>query len=210
MSPTNITFAALVELMSIERSRRPRTLVGVVGPPGAGKSTVAAALSRQLAAPIVPMDGFHLAHELLQARGATAVKGAPHTFDADGFVHLVERVHRADGTVFAPRFDRRIENSVAGAIEITESDTLVIVEGNYLLLDEQPWMRLRTLLHVVVYLDLDDEERRHRLIDRHMSFGRSRADAEHFVDGSDEVNAALVVSSRGNAPLAMNVDDLVE
>ncbi len=178
---------------------RPRFLFGVCGPPGSGKSTVAASLSAELDAPVVSMDGFHRSNTELDALGLREVKGAPATFDATGFVSLVERLRAADDDVDAPVFDRRIDAVRPGALRVDLADRLVVVEGNYLLLDVEPWRRLTELLDAICYLDVPRDELRRRLIDRHVQHGRSSADATEFVDRSDLANAALVEDSRERA-----------
>ncbi|MEZ5375813.1 MAG: nucleoside/nucleotide kinase family protein [Acidimicrobiales bacterium] len=191
----------LAELVIAASAGRSRFVVGLVGPPGVGKSTVSGALTSLLdpAPPIVGMDGFHLANQVLVDRGLIDRKGAPDTFDADGFVAILERLRSADTTVWCPRFDRSIEDSIAAAVAVTPADRIVIVEGNYLLLTDAPWDRVADLLDLAVYLDLAHAARVGRLIARHIEFGKSETDARRFVEVSDEVNAAMVAASRSRA-----------
>lgn len=203
-------FASVDELaqeIATAAASRNRFVVGLVGPPGVGKSTVSAALADRLdpAPPIVGMDGFHLANDALIERGTVTRKGAPDTFDADGFVHLLERLRSIDTTVWCPRFDRSIEDSIAAAVAVVPSDRIVIVEGNYLLLDTPPWDRARRLVDLVVYLDLDQAARIGRLIARHIEFGRSETEARRFVEGSDEANARLIAASRDRTGATLSV-----
>ncbi|MGH8827039.1 MAG: nucleoside/nucleotide kinase family protein [Jiangellaceae bacterium] len=179
-----------------------RHLLGVVGPPGSGKSTAARAVVDALGeqACLVPMDGFHLAQSELARLGRAGRKGAPDTFDALGYVSLLRRLQTADeDVVYAPTFDRTLEEPVAGAIAVDRNVPLVVTEGNYLLVENEPWSRIRGLLDQVWYLDLDDAARRHRLVTRHMEHGRSEADASRWVERVDEPNAVLVAAGRHRA-----------
>ncbi|UQA95756.1 nucleoside/nucleotide kinase family protein [Streptomyces halobius] len=184
-----------------------RRLLGITGPPGAGKSTLAAHIVAELAgqAALVPMDGFHLAEAELHRLGRTDRKGAPDTFDPAGYAALLTRLRSPDPdtAVYAPAFDRRVEEPVAGSIPVAPGVPLVVTEGNYLLLDSAPWARVRDLLDEVWYVELDGRERVRRLIGRHERFGRPRADAERFVHASDEANARLVAATRDRADLVI-------
>ncbi len=193
----------------VERARRlaatgARTLLGLTGAPGAGKSTVSDALVRALVpdAVLVPMDGFHLANAELVRLGRRDRKGAPDTFDAAGYVDLLERIRRAGpDPVYAPLFDRGIEESIAGAVRVEPGTPLVVTEGNYLLLDEHPWSRVRGVLDEVWYVDTDPVERVERLVRRHVAFGKTPQAAREWVMRSDEANAALVARGRDRADL---------
>jgi len=179
---------------------RERCLLGIAGAPGAGKSTFAAELLELLEpdAVVVGMDGFHLANRVLVELGLLKRKGAPETFDAAGFRILLGRLRTNDDeVVYAPQFHREIEDPIAGAVAVPRAATIVIVEGNYLLLDEGPWRGLHYLFDEVWYLDLDGRTRRDRLLRRHVAFGKSPEDALHWVRDSDERNAALVEATAG-------------
>ncbi len=184
-------------------ARGGRVLLGLVGPPGAGKSTLAAALQRAFAdqSQVVPMDGFHLADVELQRLGRAGRKGAPDTFDAAGYAALLQRLRtqRADEIVYAPEFRREIEEPVAGAIAVLPQTRLVIAEGNYLLLDDGPWAGVAALLDEVWYVDVDDGLRTERLTRRHEQFGRSAQAAQDWVQGTDEPNAQLIAATRSRA-----------
>ncbi|MEU8225618.1 nucleoside/nucleotide kinase family protein [Kribbella sp. NPDC048915] len=182
-------------------TREWRQLLGITGAPAAGKSTYAEQLTEKLFAEghrvaLVPMDGFHLAQSVLEELGLTDVKGAPHTFDGYGYVTLLRRLkHSPDEPVWAPRFDRRIEDSIAASIGIAPDVTLVITEGNYLLLDEPPWSEVRRLLDECWYVEVPEELRHARLEARHRAFGRSAAEAHDRTYGSDERNAQLIAAT---------------
>jgi len=180
-----------------------RKLLGLVGAPGAGKSTLAMALHQAFAgvSQVVPMDGFHLANAELQRLGRAGRKGAPDTFDGAGYAALLRRLRQQDENeiVYAPEFRREIEEAVAGAIAVLPSTQLVITEGNYLLLDHGPWAGVAALLDDVWYVETDDALRTERLVQRHQHFGRSAQAASDWVDGVDEPNARLIAATRGRA-----------
>jgi pantothenate kinase len=187
-----------------------RALLGICGAPGAGKSTLAAAIAVALneAAVLVPMDGFHLANAELERLGRRNRKGAPDTFDAAGFVALLERLRRqSDDVVYAPVFRREIEEPIAGAIAIERHIPLVITEGNYLLLDQEPWSRARALLDECWYIEGPEDERLRRLIARHVEFGKTADEAHEWVHRSDEANARLIAETRGRADLVVRWPD---
>jgi pantothenate kinase len=187
-------------------------LLGIAGQPGAGKSTLAERVVADVpGAVLVGMDGFHLAHVTLTALGRVGRKGAPDTFDAAGYVALLRRIRGLDGldrpvaldqlatTVWAPRFDRGIEDAIAGAVAVTSDVPLVVTEGNYLLLDDAPWREIPGLLDACWYVDLDEDVRRARLQARHERYGRTPDEARERTWGSDERNAVLVSASRSRA-----------
>jgi pantothenate kinase len=174
-----------------------RRLLGITGPPGAGKSRLAERLVDELAgrAALVGMDGFHLADAELVRTGLADRKGAPETFDRDGFVTLLTRLRANAGTVYAPVFDREWEDSRAAAAAVPVTVPLVVVEGNYLLY----WAEVRPLLDEVWYLDPDPVLRQRALIARHVAYGKSAERARAWVVSSDERNAELVAAGRGLA-----------
>ena len=178
-----------------------RKLLGLVGAPGAGKSTLALALLHAVGADraqVVPMDGFHLANVELQRLGRDGRKGAPDTFDSAGYVALLQRLRdqRPGGDiVYAPEFRREIEEPVAGAIAVLPQTQLVITEGNYLLL----WPAAAALLDEAWYVEVDDTLRRDRLTRRHEQFGRTPEAAIAWVAATDDPNAWLIESTRGHA-----------
>ena len=177
-----------------------RRLLGITGAPAAGKSTLAGSLVAALApeAVLVPMDGFHLAAAQLRRLGRLDRKGAPDTFDAAGYLALLQRLRdRAEDVVYAPEFRREIEEPIAGAIAVPREVPLAITEGNYLLY----WNDVRELLDEVWFVDLDEPTRLARLIERHMAYGRTRAEAEQRTYGSDQRNAEHIMATRMNADL---------
>jgi pantothenate kinase len=179
-----------------------RVILGIAGPPGAGKSSIAAALAGELgpAAVVVPMDGFHYSNAVLRTLGRASRKGAPDTFDVDGYVTLLERLRRDDGrTVYAPGFDRRLEEPIAGDLAVPVSARIVITEGNYLLLPDPRWDQVRPLLDEVWYVDVDQSLRLERLIERHRHFGKEEAAARAWATGPDETNARLNAATRAAA-----------
>ena len=185
----------------------PRRLLGIAGAPGSGKSTLAAALAAALGpdlAIVVPMDGFHLAQAELERLGRASRKGAPDTFDAAGFVALLARLREAaEPVTYAPLFRREIEEPIAGAIPVPREVPLVIVEGNYLLVDDGPWAAVRGLLDECWYVEVDEAERMDRLVARHREFGRTAEDARAFAAGSDQANADVIVATRGRADVVV-------
>lgn len=186
-------------------ARPGRVLLGITGPPGAGKSTLAAAVACAAGgapgACVVPMDGFHLAQAVLVARGLAHRKGAAVTFDAHGYVALLGRIRAGTHTVYAPQFRRELEEPVAGAIPVEAAARLVVTEGNYLLRDEEPWRAVAPLLDECWYLEPDDAVRRARLHARHVAFGRSDAEAQAWMTSNDDVNAREIAATAGRADL---------
>lgn len=177
-----------------------RAVLGVCGVPGAGKSTLAEALVREVARRYgpgsvaqVPMDGYHLADVQLERLGMRERKGAPETFDALGYAALLRRLREdADRDVYAPGFERTLEQPIAGAVLVPGSARLVVTEGNYLLLERPEWQEARAALDEVWFVDGDDEVRIRRLVVRHVAFGKSPAEATAWVEAVDEPNARLV------------------
>lgn len=182
-------------------TRAPRRIVGIVGAPGAGKTTYARRLvdGSPVPAAYLPMDGFHLADVALSALGLLDRKGAPETFDAWGYAALLRRVRDADEIVWAPAFERELEQPLAGALAVPPDAELVVTEGNYLLLDRPEWRAVRAALDEVWFLDCPDEVRRPRLVARHVEFGKSPDEAAAWVARVDDANAALVAASRDRA-----------
>lgn len=198
----------VVRLRSLrERDPARRTVVGIVGPPGAGKSTlaaevVAASTDAGITSVCVPMDGFHLAQRELERLSMADRKGAPDTFDVPGYVALLVRLRDRATTVWAPEFRREIEEAVAGAVEVSPEVQVVVTEGNYLLADG-PWTGVRAQLDEVWFVQVDDEVRRERLVARHVQHGRSPEAARAWALGTDEANARLVTATAHRADLVV-------
>ncbi|WP_320774840.1 nucleoside/nucleotide kinase family protein [Streptomyces sp. CRN 30] len=208
-----LTFDDLLARARSLRREGGRALLGIAGSPGAGKTTLAEHLVRELNADAVvpwaahvPMDGFHLADAELVRLGRRDRKGAPDTFDAAGYAALLRRLRAdtPDEVVYAPGFERVLEQPLAGAVPVDPTARLVVTEGNYLLLDGGAWPRVRALLDEVWFCAPDDEEERvRRLIARHEEFGKPHAEAVAWVRRSDEPNARLVAAGRGRADLVV-------
>jgi pantothenate kinase len=186
---------------------KPRTILGIAGTPGAGKSTLVELLLPRIAAikgdhwvAHVPMDGFHLADAQLDRLGNRDRKGAPDTFDALGYAHLLARIARENsGPVYVPGFDRTLEQPLAGALVVLPSARLVITEGNYLLLDDPRWVRAREAMDAVWFVASEEALRVERLVERHVRFGKSAQQARAWVAGTDQVNADLVSTTLARA-----------
>lgn len=188
---------ALAERATALLASRPRVLLALGGAPGAGKTTMAAALHRRLndqkvAAEVVPLDGFHLDNMVLDARGLRRRKGAPETFDAAGFINLVWRL-KIGGEVVAPIYDRARDIAIAGAQVVPADCPVVICEGSYLLFDEAPWRELDQLWDLTARMEVPLPELRARLIQRWLDQGLSRAAATRRAEGNDVPNAKRII-----------------
>ncbi|MET7287007.1 nucleoside/nucleotide kinase family protein [Streptomyces sp. NPDC005573] len=188
-----------------------RTLLGIVGEPGAGKSTLAEQLRERLEtdwpglAVTVSMDGFHLAQKVLDARGQSAVKGTIDTFDADGFLALLRRSRtETANSVWWPEFTRELEDPVAGTVEVSPRHRLVVVDGNFLLAERGPWHRVRDELDETWFLDAEPGARRERLARRYMRYGFTPEAARAKAGGVDEDTSALIRSTASRAGLLLS------
>jgi pantothenate kinase len=185
-----------------------RFMMAIAAPPGSGKTTLAEALRKELfqrgeSVVVVPMDGFHFDDSVLNARGHRARKGAPYTFDALGFEVLLKRIKACEPSIAIPVFDRHMELSRAAA-DIVEGDTrIVIVEGNYLLLQQEPWVRLKALFDFTVYLDVQRDELERRLTQRILAHGHDLAYAKNWIASNDMLNIDTVMQESAAADLTL-------
>ncbi|MGO4236995.1 nucleoside/nucleotide kinase family protein [Pseudarthrobacter sp. YAF2] len=180
-----------------------RTILGIAGAPGSGKSTFAVWLREQFSpgtAVVVPMDGFHLGNAIIEGTPPRERKGAIDTFDGGGYLSLLRRLARRDeAVVYAPEFRRTLDEPVAASIAVPADVPLVITEGNYLLAEQEPWKEVRAQLDEVWFLETPPALRLQRLVDRHVSFGMDRAAAAAWATGPDEANARLIQAGRSEA-----------
>jgi pantothenate kinase len=200
VSPDGREITALVEALPSGR-----VLLGLSGAPGAGKTTLAAALAATYGLPVVPMDGFHRPNAELIRMGRLEHKGAPDTFDAEGYAALLTRLRTGAEAVLAPAFDHRLPDPVADAIEVPAGAGLVVTEGNYLLLDGPEWVAARRHLDVVWHLVTDERDRVERLVRRHTDVGRSVEHARMWVGRVDQANAALVDAAGHRADVVLDL-----
>jgi pantothenate kinase len=189
-------------------NRGGRRLLGIVGTPGSGKSTLAQLLADALGeqAVVVPMDGFHLANRELARLDRASRKGAPDTFDVGGYHALLARLQQQqqDETIYAPQFQREIEESIAGAITILPQTKLIISEGNYLLLSQEPWTSTASFFDECWFLSVSAQERHSRLMERHQQFGRNEEAAKLWIANTDEPNAQLIEHDRSRADFSFS------
>ncbi|WP_017348173.1 nucleoside/nucleotide kinase family protein [Pantoea sp. A4] len=206
-----VTFDQLLADCQQLLARGGRQILGIAGAPGSGKSTLAQRLCEALSgqAVVVPMDGFHLANLELQRLNRAGRKGAPDTFDSAGYQALLRRLRQplSDSRVYAPAFHREIEEPIAGEIGVAGDIPLVITEGNYLLLSDEPWQGVRALLDSCWFLDVDEELEFQRLLARHMQFGRSEQAARDWIAQTDLPNARRIIASRTRADRCLTLND---
>ena len=205
LSSVRVEAADLAHWIRRRAVSQDRFLFGLAGAPGSGKSTLAAQLASALDAVVVPMDGFHLPNRVLDERGLRSVKGAPQTFAAAEFVDAVRRLRVGEHDVALPAFDRELDEPVADRVVVPAAQRVVIVEGNYLLQQTEPWVQLAALFDATGHIEVDRDRRVSRLVARHVAFGKSPTEAAAFVEQSDEVNARLVEAAAHRADVRVVV-----
>jgi pantothenate kinase len=197
------------QIQSLLDGQSPRTLIGIVGKPGAGKSTVVEQIQNKYQThevSIIPMDGFHLSNKELISLGRRERKGAPDTFDVEGFTSLIKSVkidHSVDHKF--PIFHREIEASIADEGIVPKESKIVVTEGNYLFSEDHNWSAVYPLLDHTWFIEIDDEIRIERLIARHVRYGKSPEEAENWSRGSDETNARFIGLTANRAENRINL-----
>ena len=189
-------------------ARPGRTVLGIAGGPGVGKSTLAVELAKALGpvAAYVPMDGFHMRHAKLEGLGTVADKGMPHTFEGAAFAEFLAALKAAAGPMSGPGYSRKIEDVVEDAFTVSAETRLLVVEGNYLLLASSPWWRVRPLLDRAVFIEVPREVVRARLMKRHAEeglFGEDRNRAH--IERVDLPNYDLVMRSKARADVGIEL-----
>ncbi len=202
--------SALDRALSLTKSSDTRVIIGLVGKPGAGKSTLSSYLLKKLpkeTTALVPMDGYHLSNAQLALLGRSDRKGAPDTFDSDGYADLLQRIkvnHIQE--IYFPIFHREIEESIAAEGVIHPHTSLVITEGNYLLLGDDGWSRVASTLTECWFVDVDNDRRMARLVARHIKFGKSAEEAFAWAHGTDQHNAELIERTMARADVIIHLD----
>lgn len=203
LSQESMTPDALADLILARAAQtQGRFIAALAAPPAAGKSTLAAALAARTGGKVVPMDGFHYDDAVLIARGARDRKGAPDTFDVQGFIHVLRRL-RTEDEVAIPLFDRSLEISRAGADIITAQDKILIVEGNYLLLNAEPWPTARAIYDLTIWLNVPEDTLIARLQDRWAGYGKTPEQANAWIMGNDLPNIRRVVAGSAAADVTI-------
>jgi pantothenate kinase len=194
----------LANLIRQKAGEAPRFMVAIAGPPGAGKSTISEALHKELPSSIVvPMDGFHFDDIILNARGHRPRKGAPFTFDVAGFEVLLTRIKAREPDIAIPVFDRHMELSRNAASIVSAEAKYILVEGNYLLLKQSPWDRLKPLFDFTIFIDVPKTELERRLMGRITAHGHDEAYAKNWIASNDMLNIETVLSESAEADVRL-------
>jgi len=204
-----MTVSSLQQLLAWRLTAPPHRILGIIGPPGSGKSTLSSELSAHLLPPhvVIPMDGFHYPQSRLVELGRRERMGAPDTFDTLALADKLRLVRERAHPVLFPSFDRTVEEPVEDQIQVDPSDELIVLEGNYLLLEDDDWSPIGELLDLSVYVDIPDELRLERLIKRHCDFGKSLEHATEWVHRVDEANARVIAQCAPRADVLYQPDE---
>ena len=202
--------AALERAVWLTRDRNERVIIGLIGKPGAGKSSLSKYLLKHLpkeTTALVPMDGYHLSNAQLKTLGRADRKGAPDTFDANGYVELLKRIKtNFNDEIYFPIFHRDIEESIAAEGVVHPHTTLVLTEGNYLLVESDGWAGVADSLTESWFVDVDNDKRMARLVARHIKYGKSPEEAHAWANGTDQRNAELIETTRMKAGVIFHLD----
>ncbi len=209
----DLTMLTKLLIETYEKSQNKRFLLAITGVPGAGKSTLADLLMKNTndilkeeIAIVVPMDGYHYHDDILVEKGLLPLKGIPQTFDSQRFVMLIKEIASEKiEKLYCPSYDRDLHNPVERSIVIENKHKIIIIEGNYLLLDTHPWNELADLFDESWFIETAPTTTKERLISRHVLTGRSVEEALNKISSTDAPNAALIIRTRHRATKVITV-----